>query len=113
MIRAVWAGLAACLAVCGVAVVAWAEPVAYARFVVDDQSKTGVARGLDPDKLMLDTRLNGETVQREETSGTLNATAAIISHISRHVTLSASDVIFPVPPAAPDPCVPVTWSRST
>lgn len=242
MIRAVWAGLAACLAVCGVAAVAWAEPVAYARFVVDGQTKTGVVRGdrvleiegdpfgahklgdtfhyladiqllapvapgkvfavglnyrshagmsgagkpeifyksptsvtgpgapipypedatslhyegemvvvigkggrfiaeadaldhvfgvtagndvservwqgsdlqwwrakgadgfgpigpyvvrgLDPDKLMLETRLNGETVQREETSGTLNATAAIISHISRHVTLAPGDVIF-------------------
>jgi 2-keto-4-pentenoate hydratase/2-oxohepta-3-ene-1,7-dioic acid hydratase in catechol pathway len=53
-----------------------------------------VVRGLDPGKLMLETRLNGETVQREETSGMLHDTAAIISHISQHVTLSPGDVIF-------------------
>lgn len=53
-----------------------------------------LVRGLDPGKLMLETRLNGETVQREETSGMLHDTAAIISHISRHVTLSPGDVIF-------------------
>jgi 2-keto-4-pentenoate hydratase/2-oxohepta-3-ene-1,7-dioic acid hydratase in catechol pathway len=53
-----------------------------------------VVRGLDPDKLMLETRLNGKTVQREETSGMLHDTAAIISHISQHVTLDPGDVIF-------------------
>ncbi len=53
-----------------------------------------LVRGLDPDKLMLETRLNGETVQREETSGLIHDTAAIISHISQHVTLSPGDVIF-------------------
>lgn len=53
-----------------------------------------VARGLDPDKLMLETRLNGKTVQREETSGMLHDTAGIISHISQHVTLHPGDVIF-------------------
>jgi 2-keto-4-pentenoate hydratase/2-oxohepta-3-ene-1,7-dioic acid hydratase in catechol pathway len=53
-----------------------------------------LVRGLDPDKLMLETRLNGKTVQREETSGMLHDTAAIISHISQHVTLNPGDVIF-------------------
>jgi 2-keto-4-pentenoate hydratase/2-oxohepta-3-ene-1,7-dioic acid hydratase in catechol pathway len=53
-----------------------------------------LVRGLDPGKLMLETRLNGKTVQREATSGMLHDTAAIISHISQHVTLDPGDVIF-------------------
>jgi 2-keto-4-pentenoate hydratase/2-oxohepta-3-ene-1,7-dioic acid hydratase in catechol pathway len=53
-----------------------------------------VVRGLDPDRLMLETRLNGKIVQREETSGMLHDTAGIISHISQHVTLHPGDVIF-------------------
>ncbi len=53
-----------------------------------------LVRGLDPGKLMLETRLNGKTVQREETSGLLHDVASIISHISQHVTLSPGDVIF-------------------
>jgi 2-keto-4-pentenoate hydratase/2-oxohepta-3-ene-1,7-dioic acid hydratase in catechol pathway len=58
-------------------------------------------RGLDPDKLMLETRLNGKTVQCEETSGMLHDTAAIISHSSQHVTLHPGDVIFTGTPVAP------------
>ena len=53
-----------------------------------------LVRGLAPGTLMLETRLNGETVQREETSGMLHDTAVIISHISQHVTLNPGDVIF-------------------
>ena len=50
---------------------------------------------------MLETRLNGKTVQREETSGMLHDTAAIINHISQHVTLHPGDVIFTGTPVAP------------
>ena len=53
-----------------------------------------LVRGLNIGELMLETRLNGKTVQREETSGMLHDTAAIISHISQHVTLEPGDVIF-------------------
>ena len=45
MIWAGLAGIAAWLAGCILAAVAVAEPVAYARFLVDGQTKVGVVRG--------------------------------------------------------------------
>ncbi len=53
-----------------------------------------IARGLDYGKLLLVTRLNGQVVQKQSTSDLLFGPPAIVSWISRHVTLAPGDVIF-------------------
>jgi 2-keto-4-pentenoate hydratase/2-oxohepta-3-ene-1,7-dioic acid hydratase in catechol pathway len=53
-----------------------------------------IARGLDYSKLLLQTRLNGEVVQKQNTSDLLFDCAAIVSFASRYVTLTPGDVIF-------------------
>lgn len=53
-----------------------------------------VVTGLDPGNLLLRTRLNGKTVQRERTASLIHDVPTIISFISRHVTLEPGDVIF-------------------
>ena len=53
-----------------------------------------VARGLDYDNLLLEGRLNGETVQKQRTDDLIFSTADIVSFTSRYVTLLPGDVIF-------------------
>ncbi len=53
-----------------------------------------VVAGLDPDDLLLRGRLNGEVVQEQRTSDLLFGSAAIVSFVSRYVTLEPGDVIF-------------------
>lgn len=53
-----------------------------------------IARGLDPDDLLVQTRLNGEVRQSERSSDLIYGVAEIVSYISRYVTLSPGDVIF-------------------
>jgi len=53
-----------------------------------------VVTGLDCGKLMLETRLNGEVVQRQCTSDMIFDCATIIAWISRYVTLLPGDVIY-------------------
>lgn len=53
-----------------------------------------IARGVDPDDVLVETRVNGEVRQRERTSDLLFGTAEIISYVSRYVTLEAGDLIF-------------------
>lgn len=53
-----------------------------------------IAAGLDCGNLMLETRLNGETVQRQSTSDMLFDCATVICWISRYVTLLPGDVIY-------------------
>jgi 2-keto-4-pentenoate hydratase/2-oxohepta-3-ene-1,7-dioic acid hydratase in catechol pathway len=53
-----------------------------------------IARGLDPDDVLVETRVNGEVRQHERTSDLIFGTAAIVSYISRYVTLEAGDLIF-------------------
>lgn len=53
-----------------------------------------VVTGLDPDDLLLQGRLNGETGQKQRTSDLIHDSAAIISFISQTVTLEPGDVIF-------------------
>ena len=53
-----------------------------------------IATGLDPGKLQVEGRLNGETVQKESSSDLLFGPAQIISYLSRYVTLMPGDLIF-------------------
>jgi 2-keto-4-pentenoate hydratase/2-oxohepta-3-ene-1,7-dioic acid hydratase in catechol pathway len=50
--------------------------------------------GLNPDDLLLEMRVNGETKQKERTSDLLFKSAAMVSFISQHVTLEPGDTIF-------------------
>ncbi|HVS63956.1 MAG TPA: fumarylacetoacetate hydrolase family protein [Thermoanaerobaculia bacterium] len=53
-----------------------------------------VATGLDPGKLQVEGRLNGETVQKESSADLLFGPAQIVSYLSRYVTLLPGDLIF-------------------
>jgi 2-keto-4-pentenoate hydratase/2-oxohepta-3-ene-1,7-dioic acid hydratase in catechol pathway len=53
-----------------------------------------IVSGIDYSKLMLQTRLNGEVVQKQSTSDLLFDCPTIVSYISRYVTLSPGDVIY-------------------
>jgi len=50
--------------------------------------------GLDPRDLLLQTRLNGETVQQERTSDLIFPVPEALAFISRYVTLEPGDIIF-------------------
>lgn len=53
-----------------------------------------IAVGLDPDDVLVETRVNGEVRQHERTSDLIFGTAAIVSYVSRYVTLEAGDLIY-------------------
>lgn len=53
-----------------------------------------VTVGLDPDDLLVQTRVNGEIRQSERTSDLIFDVSAIVSYISRYVTLEPGDLIF-------------------
>lgn len=53
-----------------------------------------IARGLDFDDLLLETRVNGEVRQSERTRDLLFDVASIVSYVSRYVTLLPGDIIF-------------------
>jgi 2-keto-4-pentenoate hydratase/2-oxohepta-3-ene-1,7-dioic acid hydratase in catechol pathway len=53
-----------------------------------------IATGLNPDRLLLRTRLNGEVVQEQSTSDLLFDCAAVVSFASRFVTLQPGDLIY-------------------
>ena len=53
-----------------------------------------MARGVDYDDLLLQTRLNGEVKQSQRTKDLIFGAAAIVSYVSRYVTLEAGDMIF-------------------
>ena len=50
--------------------------------------------GVNYDDLLLETRLNGRTVQSQRTKDLIFNTAEIVSYVSRYVTLNPGDVIF-------------------
>jgi len=50
--------------------------------------------GLDPDNLLLETRLNGETVQCERTSDLIFNVPDTLAFVSRYVTLEAGDIVY-------------------
>ena len=53
-----------------------------------------LVRGLNYADLRLITRVNGRVVQDERTGNLIHGVAAIISHISRSITLNPGDVIY-------------------
>jgi 2-keto-4-pentenoate hydratase/2-oxohepta-3-ene-1,7-dioic acid hydratase in catechol pathway len=53
-----------------------------------------IARGIDYGRLDLQTRLNGQVVQKQNTSDLLFDCHAIVSFASRYVTLEPGDVIY-------------------
>jgi len=53
-----------------------------------------IARGLDYDDLLVQTRVNGETRQSERTKDLIFDVAHIVSYVSRYVTLIPGDLIF-------------------
>ncbi len=53
-----------------------------------------IVQGLDYGNLLLQTRLNGDVVQKQNTSDLLFDCPTIVSFISRYVTLMAGDVIY-------------------
>jgi 2-keto-4-pentenoate hydratase/2-oxohepta-3-ene-1,7-dioic acid hydratase in catechol pathway len=53
-----------------------------------------IATGLDPDRLALQTRVNGEVVQQQSTSDLLFDCATVVSFVSRFVTLAPGDLIY-------------------
>jgi 2-keto-4-pentenoate hydratase/2-oxohepta-3-ene-1,7-dioic acid hydratase in catechol pathway len=50
--------------------------------------------GLDPDDLLLETRLNGEIVQHERTSDLIFDVPETLAFVSRYVTLEPGDIIY-------------------
>jgi 2-keto-4-pentenoate hydratase/2-oxohepta-3-ene-1,7-dioic acid hydratase in catechol pathway len=65
-----------------------------------------IARGLDYDDLLLQTRLNGEVVQSQRTKDLVFNVAAIVSYVSRYVTLEPGDVIYTGTPGTTRPMKP-------
>jgi 2-keto-4-pentenoate hydratase/2-oxohepta-3-ene-1,7-dioic acid hydratase in catechol pathway len=53
-----------------------------------------LARGLDYNDLLLETRLNGDVVQSERTDHLIHNAAKIVSFTSRYITLHPGDLIF-------------------
>ena len=53
-----------------------------------------IAAHVDPDDVLVQTRVNGEVRQSERTSDLIFGTAAIVSYVSRYVTLRPGDLIF-------------------
>jgi len=53
-----------------------------------------IVTGLDYDDLLLETLLNGEVVQMQRTSDLIFGVSAIVSYVSRYVTLEPGDLIF-------------------
>jgi 2-keto-4-pentenoate hydratase/2-oxohepta-3-ene-1,7-dioic acid hydratase in catechol pathway len=50
--------------------------------------------GISYSDLLLQTRLNGEVVQKQNTSDLLFDPPAIVSHISQYVTLEPGDLVY-------------------
>jgi 2-keto-4-pentenoate hydratase/2-oxohepta-3-ene-1,7-dioic acid hydratase in catechol pathway len=65
-----------------------------------------LVKGLDYGKLLLQTRLNGEVVQKQYTSDLIFDGPTIVSYISRYVTLTPGDVIFTGTPGSTKPMKP-------
>ena len=53
-----------------------------------------MARGVDYNDLLLQTRVNGETLQSQRTSDLLFDSSFLVSYISRYVTLEPGDMVF-------------------
>jgi 2-keto-4-pentenoate hydratase/2-oxohepta-3-ene-1,7-dioic acid hydratase in catechol pathway len=65
-----------------------------------------IVTGLDPDNLLVQTRLNGEVVQSERTDHLIFSVKEIVSYVSRYVTLEPGDVIYTGTPGTTKPIKP-------
>lgn len=65
-----------------------------------------LARGLDYDDLLLQTRLNGNVMQKQRTSDLIHGVDAIVSFVSQFVTLYPGDVIYTGTPGETSPMKP-------
>lgn len=65
-----------------------------------------IVTGLDESNLMLETRLNGEVVQKQSTRDLIFGCPTIVSWISRFVTLLPGDVIYTGTPGTTRPMKP-------
>jgi 2-keto-4-pentenoate hydratase/2-oxohepta-3-ene-1,7-dioic acid hydratase in catechol pathway len=65
-----------------------------------------IVKGLDYGKLMLETRLNGKSMQKQNTSDLLFDCPTIVSYISQFVTLTPGDVIYTGTPGATSKMTP-------
>jgi len=65
-----------------------------------------ILRGADPGKRLLRTRLNGEVVQEQYVSDLIFDPPAIVSWVSRYVTLTPGDVIYTGTPGTTRPMKP-------
>lgn len=62
-----------------------------------------LVRGVDYGKLLLQTRLNGEVVQKQFTSDLLFDGPAIVSYLSRYISLTPGDAIYSGTPGTTKP----------
>lgn len=53
-----------------------------------------IAVGLDPDDVLVETRVNGEVRQHQRTTDLIFDSSEIVSYVSRYVTLEPGDLIF-------------------
>ncbi len=65
-----------------------------------------IARGINYNDLLLQTRLNGEVVQSQRTRDMIFDVATVVSYISRYVTLDPGDVIYTGTPGTTRPIKP-------
>ncbi|MCY4564568.1 MAG: fumarylacetoacetate hydrolase family protein [Gammaproteobacteria bacterium] len=65
-----------------------------------------MARGVDYNDLLLQSRLNGKVMQSQRTSDLVFDSAALVSYISRYVTLKPGDMIFTGTPGSTAPMQP-------
>lgn len=65
-----------------------------------------IARGLNYDNLLVQTRVNGEARQSERTSDLIFNVPVIVSYVSRYVTLLPGDLIFTGTPQSTKPMKP-------
>jgi 2-keto-4-pentenoate hydratase/2-oxohepta-3-ene-1,7-dioic acid hydratase in catechol pathway len=65
-----------------------------------------IARGVNYNDLLLQTRLNGEVVQSQRTKDLIFDVATVVSYISRYVTLDPGDIIYTGTPGTTRPMKP-------
>lgn len=65
-----------------------------------------IVKGLNYGKLLLETRINGKSVQKQYTSDLLHDIPAIVSYVSQYVTLVPGDVIFTGTPGSTSKMAP-------
>ncbi len=65
-----------------------------------------IVTGLNYNDLLVETRLNGATVQSESTANLIHSVDAIVSYTSRYITLEPGDIIYTGTPGSTQAMVP-------